>query len=305
MSRWFRHYAGMVRDEKLVRAAVATKQPVERVVWVWGAILESAAEVNDGGRYEIDAGEIAYFLRCDEADAGAILASLESLGRVAGKVVTRWGDRQFESDTSRERQRRYRDRKRDNRDEPKGQSDDTSGESDVTPPSRDVEVTLQETETETDTDISSVSNETSESRPKRSRVSYTAEFEEFWKGYPTDANMSKSEAFDVWKKLPVEERALAIESLPAFRAYCHKQPDYRPVHACRYLAKRRFEGHAAPPQQDAVAESRSAWIASDDPRWPRVVERYVAEKGKKPPVQGINGQSGLGWYFPKDWVEAA
>ena len=43
MSRWFRHYAGMMRDDKLVRAAIKSKQSIERVLWIWGAVLESAA----------------------------------------------------------------------------------------------------------------------------------------------------------------------------------------------------------------------------------------------------------------------
>jgi hypothetical protein len=142
MSRWFRHYAGMMRDEKLVRAAMHSKQSVERVCWVWGAILESASEINDGGRYEIDPMEVAYFLRCDEADVVGIVVALESLARVNKNVVVAWADRQFESDTSRERQKRYRDR----------QKSSLPRNGDVTPPSRDGQVTLQETETDTKTE---------------------------------------------------------------------------------------------------------------------------------------------------------
>lgn len=152
MSRWFRHYAGMMRDEKLVRSAVKAGQPVERVVWVWGAILESAAEINDGGRYEFDAGEVAYFLRCDESDITGIVGSLEGSGRLAGGVVARWGDRQFSSDAAAERQRRYRARKSGS-DVPKGDNHHNGdAESDVTLPSPNVQVTPQETETELDTE---------------------------------------------------------------------------------------------------------------------------------------------------------
>ena len=136
MSRWFRHYAGMMRDEKLVRAAIHSRQPVERVVWVWGAILESASEVNDGGRFDIDAGEAAYFLRVDEGDIRDILAALDILGRISDGSVVKWGDRQFDSDQSRERQKRYRERLKSSRD------------GGVT--SRDVDVTPQEAETETE-----------------------------------------------------------------------------------------------------------------------------------------------------------
>lgn len=147
MSRWFRHYAGMMRDDKLVRAAMKSKQTVERVLWVWGALLESAAEVNDGGRFDFDAGEAAYFLRCDESDVGDILAALDAVGRVSGGVVVKWADRQFDSDKSRDRQKRYRDRLKSSGD----------GDSDVTPPSRDDEMTAQEIDTDTDTSLRSVS----------------------------------------------------------------------------------------------------------------------------------------------------
>jgi len=142
MSRWFRHYAGMMRDEKLVKVAVKSKQTVERVVWVWGAILESAAEINDAGRYELDAGEAAYFLRCDEGDILCVVECLESIGRLHAGVVARWSDRQFDSDSSRERQRRYRERI-------KAGSDVQKRHGDVGETSRDGGVTAQETETET------------------------------------------------------------------------------------------------------------------------------------------------------------
>lgn len=66
----------MMRDEKLVSAAVKSKQPVERVVWVWGAILESAAEIDDSGRFEFDAAEAACFLHCKSDDIARIMVEL-------------------------------------------------------------------------------------------------------------------------------------------------------------------------------------------------------------------------------------
>lgn len=150
MSRWFRHYAGMMRDEKLVRVAIKSKQPIERVLWVWGAILESASEVDDNGRFDLDPAEVAYFLRADEDDVGAILSALTDAGRLAGAVVVNWGDRQFSSDRSKDRQAAYRERKR----AEKGRSEDANGHESnrVTSPSRhrDDDVTVQETETETE-----------------------------------------------------------------------------------------------------------------------------------------------------------
>lgn len=158
MSRWFRHYAGMMRDEKLVRVAVKAKQPIERVVWVWGAILESAAEINDNGRYELDPAEAAYFLRCDEHDLVSIVDGLVSLGRLAEGMVARWADRQFNSDSAKERQRRYRERlaarsdvQQRNNNVGKTQRDVTR---DVTQPSRDGAVTAQENRDRDITDAS-------------------------------------------------------------------------------------------------------------------------------------------------------
>lgn len=110
MSRWFRHYAGMMRDEKLVRAALKCKQPIERVLWIWGAILESAAEIDNAGQFEVDAAEVAYFLRADETDVAAVFGALETMGRTDGGSVVKWGDRQFQSDRSAERQRRLREK---------------------------------------------------------------------------------------------------------------------------------------------------------------------------------------------------
>lgn len=146
MSRWFRHYAGLCRDDKLVSVAIKAKQPVERVVWVWAAILESAAEIDENGRYELDPAEVAYFLRADEDHIHSIEAALGDMGRVADGAVVRWGNRQFSSDRSKERVAAHRQRKR-------AEEHRTS----LVEPSRNDDVTLQERhcnspETETETD---------------------------------------------------------------------------------------------------------------------------------------------------------
>ncbi len=150
MSRWFRHYAGMMRDDKLVSVAIKAKQPVERVVWVWGAILESAAEIDDGGRFNLDAAEVAYFLRTDEADIGLILDALGSMGRLSDDRVVKWGERQFTSDRSADRQAKYRERKRS---ETVGSDEHKpSGDAVVTSPSRHGDAPYTETYTELEVD---------------------------------------------------------------------------------------------------------------------------------------------------------
>lgn len=167
MSRWFRHYAGLCRDEKLVSVAIKSRQPVERVVWIWAAILESAAEIDDNGRYCLDAAEVAYFLRADESDILAVEAALQAAGRVAESAVVKWSNRQFSSDRSKERVAAHRERKRAERDGV-----------DVSETSQNGDVTLQkhhgnspETELETDTEPT-VSNEPVGARAKARRLEH-------------------------------------------------------------------------------------------------------------------------------------
>jgi hypothetical protein len=152
MSRWFRHYAGMMRDDKLVRVAIRSGQTIERVVWIYGAILESAAEIDDGGLFDFDAAEAAYFLRAPEEDVGSVVDSLHAVGRLHEGHVVKWGDRQFKSDRSAERQARYRERQRggDAGGEPPKPSGERDSNSQVTSLSRHGDAPDTETEPETE-----------------------------------------------------------------------------------------------------------------------------------------------------------
>lgn len=134
MSRWFRHYAGMVDDDKLADIAVGTGQTLERVAFVWSKILESAAEKNSAGAFCVSAKAIAYRLRCETQPVADILREMESCGLIKDERVAKWVERQFESDTSAARTRAYRERKQ---------------SCDVTVTSQPVTVTAPEAETET------------------------------------------------------------------------------------------------------------------------------------------------------------
>ena len=135
----------------------------------------------------------------------------------------------------------------------------------------------------------------SEPRPKRVRTMrhYPDDFEVFWTGYPTDANMSKAETLPVWEKLPAEDRAKAVASLPAFRAYCTAHPDYRPIHAVRYLSKARYDGFAEVRER---IETRSVYIVQGDPRWAAWEAHYRRTKGTAPPTDANRG-----WHFPSEY----
>ena len=79
----------------------------------------------------------------------------------------------------------------------------------------------------------------------KKRNVYSEAFESFWTAYPTDPLMSKKAASEVWVRLTEADRLAASGSVPAFAEHCRKNPDYRPVHACRFLSQRRFDGFAA------------------------------------------------------------
>ena len=132
-------------------------------------------------------------------------------------------------------------------------------------------------------------------RPKRARtrLDYSEQFEEFWKAFPTDPNMSKSEAFAEWQRLPEEDRAKAVFSCAAFRAYCASNADYRPIHACRYLAKRRFDGHGQTAQRSAA----QIFVRVGTPQWESWERYYRRTKNISPPVN----KEGTGWSFPFEW----
>lgn len=127
-------------------------------------------------------------------------------------------------------------------------------------------------------------------KPVRTRAEYPDDFLEFWAAYPTDSNMGKKEAYAEWQKLSAEDRVKAIRSCPAFSAYCRSHPDYRPIHANRYLAKGRFEGHSA----TAAVTSAFVFVRIGTREWDAWDAHYRRTKNKSPPVN----KEGTGWNFP-------
>lgn len=258
MSRWFRHYAGMMRDEKLVSAAIRSKQPVERVVWVWGALLESASEVNDGGRFDFDAGEAAYFLRVGEDDIQNILSALVSLGRISDCAVVRWSDRQFESDQSKDRQKRYRDRIKASRD------------GGVTSPDR--HVTAQETNTESDS--SSLRSEPIEKETRES-----AEFSDWFLSWPSAASDDDEDAFKAWQELTDADRSEAKARSAAYVEAAKGGGRTAICSAAKYLRKhmwKRVRDKPPTPPPKAIAQSqqsREQYIAAELARSERSFSR--------------------------------
>lgn len=147
--------------------------------------------------------------------------------------------------------------------------------------------------------LSSNDEHLSDVRPKpqkRSRTTYPDQFEVFWKGYPRDANMSKAEALAEWRKLSAEDHALAIKSVPAFVKFCRGDPHYRPIHACRYLKFRRFEGFAEADDVPVHPAFQRVFVEVGTPAWEAWGEYRKRTTGNgRCPV--VNDKGRDGWWF--------
>jgi hypothetical protein len=276
MSRWFRHYAGMMRDEKLVRVAVKAGQSVERVIWIWGALLESASEVNDGGRYDFDADEAAYFLRCDATDIRAVTAVLEAMGHLHEGSVVKWGDRQFDSDSSRERQKRYRDRQR--------TQNDGHVDGQVTP--RDGGVTLQEDRVQI-TDTSSLRSEVAREEDD--------EFNEtFWPAYPH--KVGKPAALKAFRG--AKKRAKLPEIMAGLQRYIAAKPPDRPwCNPATFLNQDRWNDQPAAvaprPNGTGPPQSMAAkLVALTDQPIEKTLNDYLAKHGDHSAASDAEGNPG-------------
>lgn len=120
-------------------------------------------------------------------------------------------------------------------------------------------------------------SEPSEEPKGRKRISYPSDFEDFWKLYPTDPNMSKLKAYEKWKKLSADDRKSCSAGVPGFRKYCFDNKSYRPVHACRFISERRFEGFA--PSGGAQDGQKTIAVRKGTPEWNAWVA-YRREQGK-------------------------
>jgi hypothetical protein len=253
MSRWFRHYAGMMRDDKLVSAAVRCKQPVERVVWIWGAILESAAEVNDNGKFALDTAEAAYFLRADQAELDSIVGALEGMGRICDGRVVKWGDRQFASDRSADRTRAYRERQEKQQDSVDQNVTETVSDDVVTSQSRHGDAP------ETDTEIETERKKDTRAVAIATRPAIDDEFQKFWAAYPKrDGANPKSPARKAYLsalKSGTEAPAILAGAGEYGRRERERIGTPYIAQAVTWLRQRRWEDYAVGPPDAA----QSAW----------------------------------------------
>jgi hypothetical protein len=131
----------------------------------------------------------------------------------------------------------------------------------------------------------------------RKRNSYAEQFETFWKAFPTDPGMSKSEASKAFDRLSDDDRALAIAAIPAFKRWVADQGDsYRTVHACRYITQRRFEGFKDAAERMKVRETTGFYVQADTDEMDAWDAHLKKATGRASPRDSRGG-----WTHPSQW----
>lgn len=115
-------------------------------------------------------------------------------------------------------------------------------------------------------------------KPKK-RFEYSEGFEKFWNTYPDTTNNSKVKAFAEWGKLTEADQATAFDALHPYKRYCVVNPNYRCVHAERYLRDRRFDSYApkagAQGQGDAWWADEQKLLQVTDSMWRGSIARHA------------------------------
>ncbi len=109
---WYRRYHGTCTDPKLAKAA--RHAGVERycAIAAWDAVLEYASGAKPRGCiFGLDPEDISFAIGCTDDQAQRLLQAFRALGMLNGERVCAWERRQFQSDSSAERTKRWRDKK--------------------------------------------------------------------------------------------------------------------------------------------------------------------------------------------------
>lgn len=285
MTRWYRAYAGTVKDDKLAEAAIVAGCSRSVAIAVWHALLESAAETDDGGRFETTARRVAAILGEPASVVDAAFAAMTEIGMIEGSAIAAWKRRQFESDSSTERSRRHREAKRNAApDRPNG--DATLQGRSATPP---------DTETEPEKilpqSLSSTINVRSVGKP--TRPAPAGDFDEFWKAYPhrgeaSDPKKPAKEKFDRAVKRGADPAAI-IAGAQRFAEIEHRAGragTEKCAQAVTWLNQERWNDYAAPA---SIAVPDRVFVKRDTEEW---FARVAA--GHKP---------GLSKFYPEHQAE--
>jgi hypothetical protein len=289
VTRWYRAYAGTVKDDKLAEAAIVAGCSRSVAIAVWHALLESAAETDDGGRFETTARRVAAILGEPAAAIEAVFAAMAEIAMIDGDAIAAWKRRQFESDSSTERSRKHREAKR-NAAAPHANGDATLHGRSATPPDTETESEKITPETK-----SSTANVRSVGKPTRPAAA--GDFEEFWKAYPhrgeaSDPKKPAKEKFDRAVKRGADPVAIiaGAKRFAEIERRAGRAGTEKCAQAMTWLNQERWNDYAAVaiterPEQIFVKRDTEEWFAR-------------VKAGHKPGLcKFYPEQQADGWYF--------
>jgi len=109
---WYRRYHGTCTDPKLAKAARIADVHRAFVIAAWEAVLEYASAASPRGSLcGFDHFDVAFSTDVTPEEAERILDAMRRLRMIDGDKVCAWDKRQFQSDSSAERTKRWRDKK--------------------------------------------------------------------------------------------------------------------------------------------------------------------------------------------------
>ena len=293
MSRWFRFYECALDDPKVQRLP-------DNLFKTWVNLLCIASK---GNGYLPSVGDIAFALRITEEEAQKRLVALQQAGLFdeseTGLRPHNWDARQFRSDTSSERVKRYRERFKS-----------------VTPT---VSVTPPDTDTDTDTDTEKINVASVDAGlfeiqdekkvPSRKSLALASKFfDEFWTAYPKRTGSNPKEpARKSYLKATGSGDVSPVELLAAtkrFAASDHaRDPQFVPM-ASTWLNQKRWQeyanGNALVAPAGEVVQIRSLVeriaVTERELDYDNLLRTYRAQHGRSPLT--INGTV----HYPAEWI---
>lgn len=270
MTRWYRAYAGTVKDDKLAEVAVVVGCSRSVAIAVWHSILESAAEAADSGRFDTTPRRVAAALGEPCSVIEQAFAAMTEIGMIADGAVEAWRRRQYESDNSTERSRRHRETRRN--------ADATLQGRSATPP--EAETDTEEQKEDTASAASSCASAPAIDLIEAERRCAQAAGVERLGSFAPIAELLHRQADLERDVLPV------IRSRPAAGGSVSSWKYYAPI-IDEQMAKR------APPQ--AAQGPPPVFVREGSPE---LAAWQIAEPGKYRPIQM---KAGVGCYVPSRW----
>ena len=233
MTRWFRLYDDVLNDPKVQRLSGESFK-------FWINMLCIASK-NGGVLPGIE--DMAFALRVSNDVCTSLIDELKTCGLIDGSkrlVPHGWEKRQYKSDTSTDRVKRFRER------------------------SRNVTETVSETAPDTDTETDTETDKNQKKIPKkRDRSAGSAEFENFWLVYPRKIN--RAVALKAFEKATRKTEADLI--ITAVRGYKFADDEQFIPHPATWLNQERWIDGTPTSVRPQVTEAEKSAFLEEHQQW--------------------------------------